>query len=1141
MTREVLSGSIPDSIPPPKFAPVPPASRPKRHNSRNIAVAIALGVALVVAALGAAAVLGLFEPPKTAPSPGGGGTSQDVEGTLLYQPSGSNYSEIQSRGTGIVTATNGTDYHVVIPGSFAPDLPIAMAGSFRVAPDPSLPGYDDIVTFVPAAPLSAPHPDAEVNLSLVSVGVAAANLTLGLSVSASTPVAYLAFGTYPTFFSNVTLQGVDLNISTLESILNVNIASLTGLADSVDPNLPTSFSQVVVVNQSIRLPDSQEVSGQAQILITPDNVSEFLESVSSSQGSADLGMITAAMNEINQQLVGFAVVSPNLVTYWFLLAPIGLDRSELAGLVTLSAEPANLRATLVHGTNPNVTALSSPVRAVVGVTWDKSPLNASGYAPATVRDLWSVKTDLAVTVQAAAVGISLSAAGNALQGMGYSEGELVSDIATLQNPAVFVLVDPDLIQEPNLTGAYHAFALAIVPNDELTLQYSTSLYLTVNGIVYNTSHYIGNCGASLLPGCPVLVADTVAFGAPATYTPDQLGELSSPTFVRTNGFLVGTTMKTVGEQMSGSDGFSELIQDSPIDIGVYDLGYSNGHAGYNLPSVYVTWGEGPTFEVTSNYAEGLYVPATDVTSTWYLDNFDSYIGSSALGWASATVSMFQSDMHDIQRVVSGAVFNGSLPVPGVLVMMDLWANNSPGQVLASTSGVGSQACISILNLSSAQSCIVANISLSANSPSYVFPSFAQVSTSLTGNARGSNLTTGSCVWIGSLPASCAYGGLACLLAGLCSLSPYHVVNVTLYTCYLVVLESVESCFPPLPLGSVGSSEVDFTLYWGWSPILTSGSYPVVLSLQGLTDPTVILDPPIFPNPTLPGVMDVNETVSFSATVTGGSGGYSYAWNGLPAGCVSVNSVNLTCTPTISGSFSVNVTATDSLGRAGVSQEVDFTVNPALVITAFTASPSTLDVGQVTSISVKTSGGTSPLFYSYPGWPSICLPANSSGFSCATLFSGDYTVNVTVTDATLAIVRGTANITVNPALAFTATLSSSIVSISGTSLVCFPNSCPTSTYINVSASGGTGPLTYSYSGLPAGCSSSNTSSLLCTPSNSSLTYCVPVFNYPCWGWYNVTVAVTDSVGESASTLVPLFLIVTSEPARFSRIHLRNGQK
>src|SRR5580658_177942 len=824
MTPEVLSGSIPDSIPPPKFAPVPPASRPKRHNSRNIAVAIALGVALVVAALGAAAVLGLFEAHKTTPLPGGGGTPQDVKGTLLYQPSGTNYSERQPTGTGIVSATNGTEYRVVMPGAFAPEIPVAMAGSFQLAPDPSLPGYNVIVTLVPAVPVPTPSPDAEVNLSMVSVGIAAANLTLGLSVSSSTPIAYLAFGTYPTFFSDVTLQGVDLNVSVLGSILNVNIASLSRLADSVDPNLPTSSGQVVVVNQSIQLPDTQEVSGQAQIIITPDNVSQFLASVSSSQGSADLGMITAAMSELDEELLGFAVVSPNLVTYWFLLAPAELNRSELAGLVTLVAESAKLNVGLVYGTNPNASASGSPVQAVVGVTWDKSPLTASGYASTPVRGLWSVKTDEAVTVQAAAVGISLSAAGNALQGMGYSEGELVSDIATLQNPAVFMLVDPSLVQDPNLTGAYQAFALAIVPNDELALQNSVSLYLTVNGVVYNTSHYIGNCGGSLLPGCPVLVADTVAFGAPATYTPDQLGRLSSPTFVETSGFLAGTTMKTVGQQMGGYD---ELIQDSPIDIGVYDMGYSNGRAGYNLPSIYLTWGEGPALGVTNNHAEGLYIPATTLTAGWYLDNFDSYIGG--VGWSSTTLEMFQSYTHDVQQFILGSVLNGSVPVPGVLVMLDLWANTSSGPVLATVTGGGTEAC-PVIGFAGFR-CIVSNLSLSANSGEYAFPSLAEVSTTLSGSATGTNLSTASCVWVeGVIPTFCGLDTVACFVGGLCSLSPYHVVNVTVYTCYYVDLGgTVWTCDLLSDLGSTGTTNVSYGVSWGWTPIETTASFQVILT------------------------------------------------------------------------------------------------------------------------------------------------------------------------------------------------------------------------------------------------------------------------------------------------------------------------
>ncbi len=1142
------SESQPPSIPQPamdaqRLGP-PPLTKPPSRSRRVLYAALVVAVVALVV-IGALVASGVF-PAKNSSSGGGGGSGgsgQVIQGTFIYQPSQTNYSasltlspderDAAAVAYGILTAANGTHYRVLTGGSFPSSTPIALEGSFHLRADASLPGYYDISSMKVNPPSSVPSPDTEVSLTFNSLGVAAANLTFGLSTDPSTPYAYLAFGTYPTFFSNVSLQGVSLNTSIIASILNLNLSWLANLAHTIDPNLPTSLSQVVVVNQTISLPNQDQISGQAQVIITPQNVTAFISALSSSQGSASDSMIVSALNELDEDFLAVCSVTPGHVTYSFLLAPVQLTRASLAGLVSLDIEESYLSVSLVAGNNPNITADGSPVSAFVGVTWDQNPVTASGYAPSSVAGLWGVSTEEAVTLQAPAVGISLSEAGSTLHGMGYSEAQYVMDLATLQNPAVFVLVDPSVVQDPNITASYSSYALAIVPNDELTLQTSVSLYLTLSGVVYNTSHYLsGGCSATSLPACPLFVADTITFGTLHQYLPYQLPSLSTPTFVQTTGFLTGTTMKTVDSWMGGYGG----LQNSPVDVGVYDLGYSNGVAGFNLPAIYLTWGQGPTLEVTNNVTEGLYIPTSPATAGWYLSNFDSYIGS--LGWGQSTLEMFQSYTSDVQSLVHKSVFNGSVPVPGVLVMMDLWANNSPGQLLASVSGVGTQACVSTLNLSSSLNCIVANQSLSANSASYVFPSFAQVSTSLSGNASASNLTTASCVWIGSLPASCAYSVLACLLAGLCSLSPYHVVNVTVYTCYLVAAGSVASCFPPLPLGSVGSSDVSYTLFWGWVPIFTSASYPLVLSQQA--GPTVVLAPPIYPNPLLTGVMDEGETVNFSATATGGSGGYSYSWNGLPSGCVSQNSPSLSCTPQTTGNFSASISVTDSLGHVGTSQDQDFSVNPVLSISSFTASPSALDVGQVTTISVKTSGGTSPILYGYPGWPSICAPSNSSSFSCAALFPGYYTVNATVTDATLATAKATTTITVNPLLTFTATVSTSIVSISGTSLACFPNACPTSAYVNVSASGGAGPFAYSYSGLPPGCSSSNTSSLLCTPNSSSLTYCVPVLGYPCWGWYNITVTVTDSAGAVATTLVPLFLTVTSEPARVPRARLRAGE-
>ena len=60
--------------------------------------------------------------------------------------------------------------------------------------------------------------------------------------------------------------------------------------------------------------------------------------------------------------------------------------------------------------------------------------------------------------------------------------------------------------------------------------------------------------------------------------------------------------------------------------------------------------------------------------------------------------------------------------------------------------------------------------------------------------------------------------------------------------------------------------------------------------------------------------------------------------------------------------------------------------------------------------------------------------------------------------------------------------------------------------NVSATGGEGELSYSYTGLPAGCHSANTSLLSCTPTAA--------------GNYNVTVTITDHAGKSATATVRL---------------------
>ncbi|MGO8821471.1 MAG: hypothetical protein ACLQO6_09640, partial [Desulfomonilaceae bacterium] len=112
----------------------------------------------------------------------------------------------------------------------------------------------------------------------------------------------------------------------------------------------------------------------------------------------------------------------------------------------------------------------------------------------------------------------------------------------------------------------------------------------------------------------------------------------------------------------------------------YDLGYSSGSVGYNMPAVELTWGPGPTLNVTHNLTQGLYVPASSGEAAWYLSTYASYLPGSGLGLE--VISALQSYVENVRQFVYSDVLNGSLPVPGILIMMDLWANSSSGSAFA---------------------------------------------------------------------------------------------------------------------------------------------------------------------------------------------------------------------------------------------------------------------------------------------------------------------------------------------------------------------------------------------------------------------------------------------------------------------------
>ena len=179
---------------------------------------------------------------------------------------------------------------------------------------------------------------------------------------------------------------------------------------------------------------------------------------------------------------------------------------------------------------------------------------------------------------------------------------------------------------------------------------------------------------------------------------------------------------------------------------------------------------------------------------------------------------------------------------------------------------------------------------------------------------------------------------------------------------------------------------------------------LITDSNGFTAPEAYYSFTVYPDPSadLPsasrGSVDVGQSVTFSITALGGSGGYSITWQGLPPGCFLSNSANLGCTPTGSGTFSISVGVTDSNGYKVVSSSLPFVVDTDPTASSSICSPSSVDIGRTFSCSVNVSGGSGGNSYSWVGFPPGCSSSNSNTFSCTPTSAGTFAISVTVTDS-----------------------------------------------------------------------------------------------------------------------------------------------
>jgi hypothetical protein len=159
-------------------------------------------------------------------------------------------------------------------------------------------------------------------------------------------------------------------------------------------------------------------------------------------------------------------------------------------------------------------------------------------------------------------------------------------------------------------------------------------------------------------------------------------------------------------------------------------------------------------------------------------------------------------------------------------------------------------------------------------------------------------------------------------------------------------------------------------------------------------------------------LDVGQSMSVGATLVGGDGPIVYAYTGLPLGCASVSAGVLTCRPSVAGSFSIALGATDVLGATSTGSTT-VQVNPLPSILSVVPSNATAAAGGSVSISTVIAGGTAPFQYRYAGLPEGCTAVATAVVTCSSVAEGNYTVGVTVTDSTGATATGSARFAVLP--------------------------------------------------------------------------------------------------------------------------------
>jgi prepilin-type N-terminal cleavage/methylation domain-containing protein len=306
---------------------------------------------------------------------------------------------------------------------------------------------------------------------------------------------------------------------------------------------------------------------------------------------------------------------------------------------------------------------------------------------------------------------------------------------------------------------------------------------------------------------------------------------------------------------------------------------------------------------------------------------------------------------------------------------------------------------------------------------------------------------------------------------------------------------------------------------------SAGSFTVTINIvdaAGVAAPpktySLIINP--LPAVTTPSLPTGEQSVGYTTTTLNAANGttpYTWSGSGLPPGLTLSTGGVLSGTPTVGGTYSVTITATDA---AGAPASRIYTLS--ILLSPSVSSPSSLPAWTVNrpypTTTLTGSGGTPPYTFTSTALPAGLSLNNSTGVISGTpTAGGTTTVTVTIHDALGATTTSNYTIVIN--LAPTITTNA------------LPNGAISKPYspTGITTSGGTTPLAWSATNLPPGLSIDPTTGVIAgTPTAT--------------GTYSVAISLTDAAGAPASKTLTLKILsapAITSPTNSSQQTIPNG--